>query len=96
MNIHILDEAKQDLMDGYYFYESQKLALGDYFYDSLFADIDSLILYAGIHKQVDGYYCMLAKRFPFAIYYKIKDSNVYIYAILDCRQNPTQIRLRLE
>jgi hypothetical protein len=33
---------------------------------------------------------MISKRFPFAIYYKIKDKN-----ILDCRQNPVQISKRL-
>ncbi len=96
MNIHILDEAKQDLIDGYHFYQSQELGLGEYFYDSLFSDIDSLILYAGIHKQVYGYYCLLAKRFPFAVYYKMQSDDVYIYAVLDCRQNPAWIRVRLQ
>lgn len=96
MNIHILDKAKQDLIDGYYFYETQKTGVGDYFYDSVFADIDSLVLYAGIHKQVFDYYCMLAKRFPFAIYYKMQGSDIFVYAVLDCRQSPRGIRKRLD
>ena len=49
MNIQILDDAEQDLIDGFNFYDSQEFGLGDYFLDSLFSDIDSLHLYAGIH-----------------------------------------------
>jgi hypothetical protein len=37
-----------DLADGFQFYEKQQESLGDYFLDSIFSDIDSLKLYAGI------------------------------------------------
>ncbi len=40
MNVRILDESEQDLVDGFRFYEMQDEGLGDYFLDSLFADID--------------------------------------------------------
>ena len=56
MNVEILDEAQQDLMEGFRFYESQSRGLGDYFVDSLFSDIDSLQIYAGIHSVHLGYY----------------------------------------
>ena len=49
MNILILDEAEQDLIDGFRFYETREKGLGDYFLNSLFSDIDSLHLYGGIH-----------------------------------------------
>ncbi len=44
MNVQLLDEAEQDLIDGFRFYEAQGQGLGDYFLDSLFSDIDSLRL----------------------------------------------------
>ena len=50
MKIAVLDEAERDLRDGFAFYESQTSGLGDYFLNTLFADIDSLRLYAGIHR----------------------------------------------
>ena len=50
MKIEILDAAEQDLVAGYNFYESQSSGLGSYFLDSLFSDIDSLLLFAGIHS----------------------------------------------
>ena len=64
MKIEILDAAEKDLLDGYDFYERQSKGLGDYFLDSLFSDIESLYLYAGIHGRHFGYHRLLSKRFP--------------------------------
>ena len=95
MRIEILDSAEKDLLDGFKFYERQSKGLGNYFLESLFSDIDSLNLYAGIHAIHFGYNRMLSKRFPFAIYYKSDKEIVRVYAILDCRRNPAWIREKL-
>lgn len=96
MNLRILSAARQDLLGGFRFYEAQQPGLGNYFLDSLFADIDSLQLYAGIHPVVNGgYRRLLAKRFPFAIYYRVENDTALIYAVLDCRRNPAWNRKRL-
>jgi len=95
MRIEILDEAEQDLLDGFAFYKRQADGLGDYFLDSIFSDIESLRLYAGIHSEYFGYRRLLAKRFPFAIYYLIQNAVLRVYAVLDCRRNPAWIRERL-
>ena len=95
MKIRILESASQDLIDGFHFYEKQSIGLGNYFIDSLFSDIDSLQIYAGIHPIYFGYHRMLSKRFPFAIYYKISDNEALVYAVLDCRRNPALIRKQL-
>jgi plasmid stabilization system protein ParE len=96
MKIEILDEARQDLIDGFRFYENQAEGLGEYFLDSLFSDIGSLQVYAGIHPIHFGYHRLLSKRFPFAIYYRVKRKTVCVYAVLDCRRDPAGIRDRLE
>jgi hypothetical protein len=97
MNIRILDSALQDLIEGYWFYEKQKEGLGSYFLDSLFSDIDSLRIYAGIHPiYFSRYYRLLSKRFPFAVYYRINDDTVLIYAVIDCRRNPAWIKGKLQ
>jgi len=51
VKIRIFDSAKLDLADGYFFYEEQESGIGQYFLDSLYSDIDSLALYAGIHPK---------------------------------------------
>ena len=95
MRIEILDEAEKDLIDGFAFYDRQSIGLGNYFLDSIFSDIESLHLYAGIHPLNFGYHRLLAKRFPFAIYYRIQNEVIRVYAILDCRRDPAWVRTRL-
>lgn len=97
MKIRLLDSALQDIMEGFDFYERQEGNLGTYFLDSLFSDIDSLLIYAGIHPiYFKAYYRILSKRFPFAIYYRIDGTDVMVYAVLDCRRNPAWTRKRLK
>ena len=97
MKIKILDFANLDLIDGYWFYEKQAKGLGSYFLDTLFSDIDSLKIYAGIHSiHFEKYHRLLSKRFPFAVYYRIEDDTVFIYAILDCRRDPAWIRKKMK
>ncbi len=96
MKIRILSDARQDLLDGASFYEKQSFGLSAYFLDSLFSDIDSLQLYAGIHIKKFGYHRLLSKRFPYAIYYTVQDEVIDIYAILDCRRDPDRSEDRLK
>ncbi len=88
MNIQILDEAQADLREGAEFYERQNEGLGTYFLDTIFSDIESLVLYSGIHIKLNGYYRLLSKTFPYAVYYQIDSEIIKIYAILDCRKHP--------
>ncbi len=97
MKIEILSSAITDLSEGRSFYEKQGEGLGEYFFDSLFSDIDSLTLYAGIHPVFYGYHRMLSKRFPYAIYYKLKkESAIIIWRVLDLRRDPKRIKGSLE
>jgi hypothetical protein len=95
MKIEILNRAHEDFVDGFQFYEKQREGLGRYFIDSLMADIESLNLYAGIHVNQWGYHRMIARRFPFAVYYQIEEEVIQIHAVIDCRRSPVWIRKRL-
>lgn len=88
MKLRILSAASRDLLRGKSFYEDQSEGLGDYFFDSLSSDIESLLIYAGIHRKIRGYHCLLSKRFPYATYYKIEQNEIRVFRVLDCRQNP--------
>ena len=91
MKIRILPAALDDLDRGRIFYARHGKSVGDYFLDSLFSDIDSLALYAGIHRMVLGYHRLLARRFPFAVYYKVDGDVCLVYRVLDCRRAPEKI-----
>ncbi|MBU4211065.1 MAG: type II toxin-antitoxin system RelE/ParE family toxin [Kiritimatiellae bacterium] len=95
MRIKILFSAVEDLHTGRLFYEKQGPGLGEYFFNSLFSDIDSLALYAGIHPKVFGYHRLLSKRFPYAVYYTLDSDLVVVFRVLDLRRDPDRIRQAL-
>jgi len=96
MRVFLSASAEQDLLDGFAFYELQEKSLGWYFLDSLYADIDSLALYGGIHaKPFNKLYRTTGRRFPFSIYYTVTEDVVTVIGVLDSRQNPAGIRAKL-
>ncbi len=96
MRIKILPSALDDLRRGWRFYERREQGLGDYFQDTLFSDIDSLIIYAGAHRKEFGYHRLLSKRFPYAVYYKLDgDDLALVYRVLDMREDPESTRRKL-
>lgn len=88
MRIKISAGAERDIADGCDFYCDIDANLATYFHDSISSDIDSLLLYAGVHAKVDGWYYTFASRFPFVIWYGVKDDLVVVYAVLDGRRDP--------
>ena len=96
MKIEILRSAIADLEEGKHFDDAQEPGIGEYFQDCLFSDIESLVLYGGIHRMVFGFHRSLSKRFPYAIYYRIISGElVVVWPVLDCRRDPKRIRKSL-
>lgn len=95
MKLRILRAALEDLASAREFYDRQAEGIGDYFFDSLFAEIDSLTLYAGIHAVHLGYHRLVARRFPFCIYYRVSGDEVTVYRVLDARRDPVRNRRSL-
>lgn len=62
----------------------------------MFAEIDSLVLYAGIHRRQFGYHRLLARHFPYAVYYRVAVSEAVVHRVLDCRKNPKWVRRALQ
>ena len=91
-----LEEAAKDLDAGKAFYDFNEEGIGLYFIDSLLSDIESLRILAGIHRKKYGFYRMLFKRFPFALYYDFDGNIARVAAILDMRRDPAWIRKELQ
>jgi hypothetical protein len=90
-DVYIMEEAVNDLNEGRAFYELQNSGVGDYFWDCIVSDIESLVLYAGIHSKKYGLYQMLSRRFPYGIYYEIAEEIAYVAAVLPMRRDPAWI-----
>jgi len=95
MEVRVLVAAEIDLKMGKYFYNDIEQGVGNYFWDSLLSDIESLVIYSGIHKKEFGLHRMLAKRFPYFIYYFVKDDISFVAAVLPMRKNPKWIEIEL-
>ena len=96
MRIKILSSAVEDLHSGRLFYELQADGIGEYFFDTLFSDIDSLALYAGIHQKIFGYHRLLSQRFPYAVYYTLEGDVAVVWRVLDLRRHPDRIQKALD
>ena len=52
------------------------------------SEVESLVIYGGIHVEEMGFHRMLSKRFPYAIYYQVKDNSAFVVAALPMRRDP--------
>ena len=96
MIIDILDEAKEDIINGGLFYRRRGgESLKDYFVDSIFASIDALAYSANAHPVRHGCHRLLADKFPYSIYYRIEDDVVKVWRVLDNRRDPEWIERQL-
>ena len=88
--------AEKDLIFAKNFYAKVDLTLGEYCVDSLMLDIERLRFFAGVHLKVFGHFRMIARTFPFSIYYQQpNESEILIVAVLDNRINPKTMSQRL-
>ena len=93
--IQILSDTENDLDEGRKFYDKQGENVGNYFWDSLLSDIESSVIFAGIHKKEFGLYRMLSKRFPYAIYYDVNGDVASVVAVLPIRKDPLWIKTKI-
>ncbi|HBJ38498.1 MAG TPA: hypothetical protein DDZ51_27840 [Planctomycetaceae bacterium] len=70
MNVEVRNEAHSDIAEGVAFYDRQDYGAGEYFFERIFDDIESLSETAGIHETHFGYHRKIASRHPFMIYYR--------------------------
>lgn len=97
MRQQVLDLARDDLIEGFYFYEKQEVGLGGYFLTSLYADIEALKIFFGIHpKACRNFHRALSDRFPFAIYYPHDTQNILVRPAFGCRRKPSWIRRHIK
>lgn len=91
-SVVVSDDAVVDIDEARAFYENQERGLGDYFTSCIMSDLEALTFFGGIHSVWFGYHRALAKRFPFAIYYEVRDELVVVVAVLDMRRDPSAIK----
>jgi plasmid stabilization system protein ParE len=94
-NVVVLAKAADDLDKAREFYDDQQPGLGEYCVTSVFASLDSLAAFSGIHSRRFGYHRMIATPFRLGIYYREDGRDAVVVAILDLRRDPKWIRKQL-
>lgn len=91
----ILAEAALDLAAAEDFYEAREPGVGTDCVHSLLEDIESLASFHGIHSVHLNCYRMLARRFPFGIYYLETPEEARVVAVLDLRRDPAWLHQQM-
>ncbi len=63
-DVVVMKEVADDLNDGKAFHGQRDYGIGEYFWDSMIADIESLVIYACVHTREHGLCRMLSSDSP--------------------------------
>jgi hypothetical protein len=99
MNYRVVlkEEADEDVLKAYLWYESKQQNLGERFLNELeeylhFLEQDPYVFQI---RRKNLHYCPL-KRFPYIIVYEIEKQDVVIYAVFNTYQKPSRLKKRKE
>jgi hypothetical protein len=92
------EEAEEDIKLAFDFYTRERDSLGDYFLDSL-QYAENVILKNSEGFQVryfDKIRAYPLKKFPFLLFYVVKNDSIYVLAVFNTNQNPTLLNRRFK
>tara|TARA_B100000949_G_C14216865_1_gene422745 strand:+ start:324 stop:611 length:288 start_codon:yes stop_codon:yes gene_type:complete len=88
-NLRLKQEAKEDIINAYEYYESLQLNLGIKFIEhleNLLEYIQKNPLHFPIKRQ--PYHQAILKKFPFIIIYEVENEFIVVYAVFNTWQDP--------
>jgi toxin ParE1/3/4 len=86
--VRVRPEAELDLLFAAGWYEAQRSGLGAEFLEEMAVLMRSLASNARIYAEVfDGVRRVIARRFPYAVAYRIVDDEVVVLSVLHLRRN---------
>jgi plasmid stabilization system protein ParE len=93
---YVLPAARQDIADGFAWYEQQSLGLGLEFVRCIEAAVVSIQRHPEMYPMVlANYRRALVRRFPYVVFYEIEPERIVIYAVFHCAQDPLKWKARL-
>jgi len=94
--LRFLPEVEEDAIGGHGWYETKSPGLGEEFLRMLYACAGDVSRNPQLYRKVYGEFrrCLL-RRFPFAIYFMIKDDQVIITGLFHCARDPRFVGTKL-
>lgn len=89
--LEIKEEAALDIKEAYFYYEENKLGLGERFLDTLENYLQRVKQYPE-HYQIkrSPFREAFIKDFPYVIIYEIEEEKVVVYAVFCTHKNPNK------
>jgi len=95
--LRFLPEVEEDVIAGFVWYEGKSPGLGDEFLRIVYACTGEIprnpLLYPKVHNEFRR---RLLRRFPYAIYFIIKEDQIIVYGLFHCARDPRTIRIKLQ
>ena len=95
--LQFFPEFEQDIMTAYIWYESKSVGLGEEFLRIFYACVIEIRLNPLRYMKVYSKFrrCLL-RRFPYAIYFIIKEDSIIVFGLFHCARDPRTIGMRLQ
>ena len=95
--LRFVPEVEEDVFAGYGWYEDKVFGLGEEFLRMFYACINGIarnpLIYPKVYNNLRR--CLL-RRFPYAIYYTIENSDVIVFGLFHCARDPGTIITELQ
>jgi plasmid stabilization system protein ParE len=93
--VRLREEAELDLAEAATWYESQRSGLGNEFLDSVLEAFDHICgnpeTYPMVHRSTHR---ALLPRFPFAVFYRVVESEIVVVAVMHGSRHPARWKTR--
>ena len=94
--LRFLPEVEEDVMAGYAWYKDKSPGLGEEFLRMFYAYAGEIPHSPLLYRRVHGdFRRRLLRRFPYAIYFRIKDNEVIVFGLFHCARDPRTNRAKL-
>ncbi len=95
--LRFLPEVEDDAISGFSWYETKSPGLGDEFLRMFYACAGDIprnpLLYQKVHKEFRR--CLI-RRFPYAIYFTIKNDQIIVTGLFHCARDPRTVESMLQ
>lgn len=91
--LRFLPEVEDDVIAGYAWYEERSQGLGEEFLRIFYACAGELLTNPLLYPKIHRYFRRrLLRRFPYAIYFKLKRKEIIIFGLFHCARDPHSIK----
>jgi len=95
-NLIIKEEAREEIISAFFWYESKQPQLGERFLNKLDDCFDVLKSNPNIYsRKYKSMRQAIVSKFPFVVIYEIEKRNIIVYAVFNTSQDPEKWKKRI-